>query len=53
MNINNKNDTHREISERIANGNKCYYSNNNIKKEKILQVQIVGKRFGESWWKMH
>lgn len=48
MNIKSKNDKHWEISEKIANGKKCYYSINYIKKEKILRVQIVGKVFGES-----
>lgn len=36
VNINSKNDMHREISERITNGNRCYYSINKILKSKLL-----------------
>jgi hypothetical protein len=39
VNINSKNDMHREISERIASGNRCYHSIN-----KLLKIQITVKK---------
>jgi len=34
VNVNSKNDMHREISERIASGNRCYHSINKLLKSK-------------------
>jgi len=36
VNINSKNDMHREISERIASGNRCYHSISKLLKSKLL-----------------
>lgn len=36
ININSNNNMHREIGERIANGNKCYFSINKLLRSKLL-----------------
>ncbi|KAF0686884.1 Uncharacterized protein FWK35_00036068, partial [Aphis craccivora] len=36
VNINSKNDMHREVSERIASGNRCYHSISKLLKSKLL-----------------
>jgi len=39
VNINSKNDMHREISERIASGNLCYHGLSKLLKSKLLPRQ--------------
>jgi len=36
VNINNINDMHRKLSEKIANGIKCYHSINKLLKSKLF-----------------
>jgi sorting nexin-29 len=39
VNINGKNDMHREISERIASRNRCYHRISNLIKSKLLSIK--------------